>query len=153
MQNYTHRICVKRTLNSKIYWIYYDSINYISQYILSLRQRRRRIVWVLRGTDVTSQTFNLPVYSTYKPTLTTHVFKNINIIILFSCTKMFPTKKYEECKYISPNTATVRSYKQAAYSCKQASIKITKSTILQCLTRSVFNATQQLDTLGPSITI
>jgi len=65
---------------------------------------------------------------------------------------MFPTNRYEECKYTSPNTATVRPYKQAVYSCKQTSIKITKSTILQCLTRSVFNATQQLDTLGPIIT-
>jgi len=31
---------------------------------------------------------------------------------------MFVTDRYEECKYISPNTATVRPYKQAVYSRK-----------------------------------
>jgi hypothetical protein len=145
MQIYTHSICVKRMLRLKIYWIYYDSINYKPQNILSLRQRQRQIVWARFGRDFTCQICNLPVYSTYKPTLTRHVFKNINIIILFCCTKIFPTDRNEECKYTSPSTATVRPYKQAVYSCKQALVKITKSTILQCLTRSVLCATQQVD--------
>jgi len=60
-------------LRLKIYWIHYYSINYKSQYILSLRQRRRQILWVLFGRNVTCQTCNIPVYCTYKPTLTRHV--------------------------------------------------------------------------------